>query len=578
MRLFMPVSWLLIPALLGCTNQDLSDKKAVAVNHALNAASVTADDLQHPEQRGPIRPSNRLYLGGIDSRPDHGEPLPDRVQGTRSFQISKTGSYSLEDLASEIHAVTHLSVVVPDEDRSAQGEVGKAATAKAEPPPLRASDGDTIAALLAQAGAVQRAPVARFVSVYTGPLEPFLDQEVPAFGGDWQYRAGVLYLTHTLVKTYRVEDLNGETSASASLSDSGSTGSGSTSGTSTGTSSGTQSGAGGTGDVSGGGGQSTSTTVVDKSWDELVKTLGLIAGPTNVAAAQSSGVVTVRCTSFCHAQVKVFLDAHNRDVGRNIMVSVAILNIQRTGSDTYGFDPTLIYKNLPTGYSFAITGQALPTSSSGSPGTVTGGIINPPPGSTASKFNGTTLVASALTQAGHVTGVFTKTLAVGNNRVSAVQQATLVPFISSAGNNLASSGLAMTSTNIVTTAIGDQLQVVARANGDGLIRVQLALKRTTQVNTLTFDLGGGVTTPVPEVGNDSASPFQVTIPDGGTMILADVSNTSSTVANSGTGVVENILLGGSATASNSHDQTIMILSAREFHPFERQVQFAATVQ
>jgi type IVB pilus formation R64 PilN family outer membrane protein len=563
--------------LSACANQQLADQKAVQIDAALHQNTRTADDLAHPQKRSPIRPSTNVYLGSIHSSDDHGDPLPASVETAKGMQLSQAGRYTLAQLAEKIRIFAHLSVVVVDPSKAdttqqpAPRQAG-AAVAGIGDPSIEVINQLLGGGMAGFEGSSSRAVGVQTLSTYQGPMSDFLNREIPNYGGDWQFHAGVLYLSRDVVRVYRITDIASETTSSTGL-DGGSATSGSSGGASTTPTSGGSSGG------SAGGGQTTTTKYTTKIWDDIVATVNFLAGAANVVASKTEGTLAVKCPLYCQEQVKSYISTHNRDVNRSILVAVTVLNIQRSGQDNYGFDPTLLYQNLPHGYSFSVLGQALPTPANGaSPGTFTAGVINAPAGSSAAKFNGSSLAVQAVTQQGHVTGQFSKYVLVGNNRLVAKREATVFPYLSGAANNLASSGIASTSTNVVTQVIGDQLQVAGRLTDAGFIRLQLSLSRTNILQLFNFDLGGGITSAVPETSDDSNSALEFTVRDGSTVILSDVSNATSTVNNQGAGSVYNWLLGGSAAAQNAHDQTVLIVTAREWHPGNLDPAFTADAQ
>jgi hypothetical protein len=67
----------------------------------------------------------------------------------------------------------------------------------------------------------------------------------------------------------------------------------------------------------------------------------------------------------------------------------------------------------------------------------------------------------------------------------------------------------------------------------------------------------------------------MTIRDGATLVLSDIADDSSDLQRSGAGSVYNWLLGGQSNASNAHDKTILVITAREWHPGDEGPQLAA---
>jgi type IVB pilus formation R64 PilN family outer membrane protein len=532
-------------------------------NHV--ASQATLDQLEHrlaqvpdkPDKLRPIRPSGNIYLGSTAAPADrHGDSLPERLEQA-GFVFETNEPLDIRRFADRLAARTGIPVVVIVDDKPKDSP---RSIAELTPPKLLAdAKPEPITAELA---AAEVSPHIRIPFFQGGRLSEFLDQTVNRFGVDWQFEDGTLYLVSATTQIYRVADLAGTTMARAGLEGSGVTPSGTNSTTSPATSSGTT----GTGDS---GGQSTDTTAKLDSWGEVVATVSLLAGGSgNVVASQANGVIAVHCPRYCQDQVKTFLSTHNRQVGREVLITLTILTVQRTGADDYGFDPTLLYQNLPTGYSLSLVGQSIPVPATGTPSTISTAIINPPPGSTAAKFAGSNLAIQAVSQAGHVTGRFDKTFSVPNGFVYAVRHATDVPVTVSSGSNLASSGVATTASSVQQLVIGDQVLVRPRLGDDGFITLELTLSRTSIQQFVTINLGGGVTTQFPQLLDDSASPQRFTVRDGSTILLSELGDDTSNLADSGTFSPMNFLLGGSNQAQTARDKTVVIVSVGEKHPGE----------
>jgi hypothetical protein len=423
------------------------------------------------------------------------------------------------------------------------------------------------------------------ISPYSGPLSGFLDLYAPDYGVDYDIRGDVVYLGKQITRQYKIVDFKSTTNISAGLSSASSGGSGSggqagSSGTTT-----SQQGTGqqsGTGSDSGSGGGQTSTTKTSMdSVKELLDTVKGIAAGGDVWPEASNGWVTVRCSLYCHGQLKAYIDNHNKSVGRTVLVTLAILTTQRNGADDYGFSPTLLYKNLPTGYGVSVLGQALSaappsapgTSAYGSFGTITGAVVNAPAGSSAAKFNGTDIALQALSTNQTGTSIYHKYLFIGNNKPFSLRNALDYQYFTQIGSNVGTT-LAQTTTQITTSVIGDQIQIIPRIQNDGYIRLSLTVSRTS-IQSFSQATVDGVTDNVPQVQDDSGTPQEFSIPDGSTVILSDVTSDTTSNAQSGSGAMWNWVLGGSAQASNSKQKALIIITAREWHASDEMPTYVA---
>ncbi|MEA2757290.1 MAG: hypothetical protein QOJ54_3579, partial [Aliidongia sp.] len=226
-------------------------------------------------------------------------------------------------------------------------------------------------------------------------------------------------------------------------------------------------------------------------------------------------------------------------------------------------NPTLAYTNL--GFSVALNPQGSQLPTTATPGSIITSILNPPVGSAASHFSGSSLSLQALNLIDKSTTGITKEALVANDRVFALRNAEDFSFVGQATTNT-SSALATATSSLTTLTIGDQLQALAHLTNDGHIRISLALSQTAQLgNLVTADLGNGATTTFPQLSDNATAPVEFTMRDGQTIILTDVASRTSDHAVSGSCGVYCWLLGGSDQASNSKTRTLLVITAEEIH-------------
>ena len=565
-----------------CSNQKLADQKYGA---RFNDAAQLSD--QQFGEPATIRKTNRHLLGDNYTDTAHGDPLPNRVEGPSGFVLTgqATGQLTLQQLQRKVEKYAGITVIIePSKTPDAGGNAS--ATINGAPVSMK-PDGNavslkdegikTINKLVADSqitmGHADPAMSNR-IAEYSGPLSAFLDQNIPKYGTDWDVHGQIIYFGKDIIRSYEVVDMPSATSMSAGLTAALSSASSATASGGATTASGggsTPGGTSGTGSPGASGGQSSSTTTSINSWKELLATLAGFTGSTgDVFAEPSNGQVTIKCSRYCQGQVKTYISDHNKTAGRSILVTVAIMSVQKTGADDYGFSPTVLYDNLPKGYTISILGQAnAATSSTGTTtgatsGSISAGVLNPPANTTAAKFNGTSLALQALSSDEEITGLYHKYALIANNRPYSMRNALDYSYVQSVTTGVGAT-LATSSAQITTQVVGDQLQIIPRIQGDGTIRLQLAVSRTAiqSINTVVIS---GTSTTIPQITDNSATPQEFTIRDGATLILADVSDDTSNRITSGTGPTWNWLLGGSANANNNRDKTILIVTAREWHP------------
>jgi type IVB pilus formation R64 PilN family outer membrane protein len=543
--------------LTACSQQQEADKKYDARTVLADQLSAAREAASDSAVSAPIRRSNRHVLGDNQAPSLHGDPLPDLLQGEQGFVLSSGRPLTAGDLARLIHQRTGLPVII--DDLSATGTAP-------HPQPVAADNStQTINKLLGASGQI---PARGAAVSYAGPLADFLDRELPAFGLDWEFHGGTLYWGHEVVRSYPIVDMNSTTSLSAGLSGASSA-SGQTAGqtpTSGGATTATSAGATGGGGSGASGGQTSQTQTKFDPWGELLKSLQAFTGGAQdkIFSEPSNGLIRVRCSIYCQGLVSRAIDEHNRTAGRSVLLQVAILTVQRTGSDDYGFNPTILYNNLPTGASLSLLGQATAVATANG-SAVTAGVVNAPAGVSSAKFNGTQIAVQAISTNQTVSGLSAKFGVVANNRPLSLRDALDFTFVSSASTSL-NTTTSLSEAQLQTVVIGDQLQLIPRLQNDGYIRLQITLSRTSLQSTSTQSLGNGITSTIPQIQEDSSSPTEFPMRDGSTLILSDVSTDTSSNQLSGAGSPYNWLLGGSANITNSKTKIILIVTAREWRP------------
>ncbi|SFF31918.1 type II secretion system protein GspD [Paracidovorax wautersii] len=375
---------------------------------------------------------------------------------------------------------------------------------------------------------------------YSGTLRGLLDELGARNQTSWRYSASTNTVTFFRYET-RVLNLHlpaGSKSVSATISLAGSSGGGS------GGSGGGASGGGGSGGSSGGGSGAGNVSVSQQKtidpWTSVMNTVGSIltaSGPAPASAAQRGGpgadasggrsltaagadgtasaapelgMLTVTARPQAVERIAAFVNSVNARFSQNVLVDIQVLSVTLDDNVQAGFSLDLLYRQLNKN-GLSIVGGAPLQPALGKPGSATFSISD-----SASKWNGSSIVAEALAQYGNV-GLETKTQVIAiNGQPSPFQVGDEITYLASSQTNTTPTVGTSVSLQPGSKVVGLTGNMTPTITGDSRILLEYQMEISSMV--LTQVSSGGSTIQTPQISRQSLQ-NQAYVRDGEVIVL-----------------------------------------------------------
>ncbi|EEU7750913.1 PilN family type IVB pilus formation outer membrane protein [Salmonella enterica] len=383
---------------------------------------------------------------------------------------------------------------------------------------------------------------------WQGPLGGLLDNITARTGFSWRtdHGAVVFYLTET--KTFQFAFLNTRVNSNASVS-SGSTSSMGTSGGS----------GGGDNSVSGDSSSSQKTTTLQDrdAYEDIRKTMETILTPEKGRywLSESTGVLTVTDTPQVLETVSHYVDEQNREMNRQVQLSVKVLSVSNTRNEQFGLDWNLIYKSLQQ------AGATLNNAGGDIAGATSAGvsILDTATGS-AARFSGSSLLIKALSEQGDISVVTSQDSTVTNLTPVPIQMADQTVYVAgSATTTTTDVGATTTLTpGMITTGFNMTLLPLIRQAGDVQLQVNFNLSDPPAIRSFTSKDGNSyIEMPYTKLRSLSQ---KVNLHAGQSLVLTGFSQDNTSVRKSGTFTPGNFFFGGGRKGEHGRSTLVIIIT------------------
>ncbi|EBR9313400.1 TPA: PilN family type IVB pilus formation outer membrane protein [Salmonella enterica subsp. enterica serovar Muenchen] len=383
---------------------------------------------------------------------------------------------------------------------------------------------------------------------WQGPLAGLLDSVAARTGLSWRTEQGAVTFYLTQTRTFRFAFLNTRTSSSASVS-SGSTSSMGTSGGS------------GSGDNSVSGDSSSSqktTTLQDRdAYEDIRKTMETILTPEKGRywLSESTGGLTVTDTPQVLETVARYVDEQNRDMNRQVQLSVKVLSVSNTRNEQFGIDWSLVYKSLYQ------AGATLNNAGGDIAGATSAGvsILDTATGS-AARFSGSSLLIKALSEQGDISVVTSQDSTVTNLTPVPIQMADQAVYVAqSATTTTTDVGATTTLTpGMITTGFNMTLLPLIQPSGNVQLQVNFNLSDPPTIRSFTSKDGNSyIEMPYTKLRSLSQ---KVNLRAGQSLILTGFSQDNTSVKKSGTFTPGNFLFGGGRSGEHGRSTLVIIIT------------------
>ncbi|HDD2120804.1 TPA: PilN family type IVB pilus formation outer membrane protein [Salmonella enterica] len=383
---------------------------------------------------------------------------------------------------------------------------------------------------------------------WQGPLGGLLDNITARTGLSWRtdHGAVVFYLTET--RTFQFAFLNTRVNSNASVS-SGTTSSMGTSGGS----------GGGDNSVSGDSSSSQKTTTLQDrdAYEDIRKTMETILTPEKGRywLSESTGVLTVTDTPQVLETVSHFVDEQNREMNRQVQLSVKVLSVSNTRNEQFGIDWGLVYKSLQQ------VGATLNNAGGDIAGATSAGvsILDTATGS-AARFSGSSLLIKALSEQGDISVVTSQDSTVTNLTPVPIQMADQTVYVAgSATTTTTDVGATTTLTpGMITTGFNMTLLPLIREAGDVQLQVNFNLSDPPGIRSFTSKDGNSyIEMPYTKLRSLSQ---KVNLRAGQSLVLTGFSQDNTSVRKSGTFTPGNFLFGGGSKGEHGRSTLVIIIT------------------
>ena len=457
-----------------------------------------------------VKVKDDIWLGDTSKIEYEGEPLPSYLETKDGITLVSSRPISLYEIGDMINRTTSLGIRYAYELEDNVREKGES-----NRPIEGEKQGDWVS------------PDTMIVS-YQGPLSGFLDEVSSRFGVWWKYDNRDIYFYKYITKTFVIYSLPSNPSLNVSVG-------------------GSASGAGGNSSIS------LSSSISIELWNQFESSIqSMVSDGSKITISPSDGTITLTATPNDIKLVSQYINEQNERLSRQVAISVKIMQVSITDSDTYGLDLKATFGDGIT--SVGLTGTqglaADPTSS------LTWGIIK--------KHWTAEAIMQAISSKNKSTLVTSGTVTTLNNKPAPIQVTQKQNYISEMtktnnGTDGTNYDISVTTDSVET---GFTLDVLPRIleHGRMLVMFNMTLSDLLQLEKVPF----GGTNENQYIQNPKvesrAFTQEVALNSGESLILTGYEKVSSSANKSGTGSAENSLLGGQATASKDRSILVIILT------------------
>ncbi|EOF6067812.1 PilN family type IVB pilus formation outer membrane protein [Salmonella enterica] len=470
-----------------------------------------------------------------------------------NITVGSRDGLTLSEISGLITRICGVRVILSPEVMAAGHGVGSAGVTRRTSGPLPVPDDSGRIPLdqLGVAGGGQQtalAPATLNGLRWQGPLGGLLDNITARTGFSWRtdHGAVVFYLTET--RTFQFAFLNTRVNSNASVS-SGSTSSMGTSGGS----------GGGDNSVSGDSSSSQKTTTLQDrdAYEDIRKTMETILTPEKGRywLSESTGVLAVTDTPQVLETVSHYVDEQNREMNRQVQLSVKVLSVSNTRNEQFGIDWGLVYKSLQQ------VGATLNNAGGDIAGATSAGvsILDTATGS-AARFSGSSLLIKALSEQGDISVVTSQDSTVTNLTPVPIQMADQTVYVAgSATTTTTDVGATTTLTpGMITTGFNMTLLPLIRQAGDVQLQVNFNLSDPPTIRSFTSKDGNSyIEMPYTKLRSLSQ---KVNLRAGQSLVLTGFSQDNTSVRKSGTFTPGNFFFGGGRKGEHGRSTLVIIIT------------------
>lgn len=275
------------------TSMDATQEKDVKAATTLREAAKAPTELAADDV---VRVKNDIWLGDSSEIEFEGQPIPAYLETKEGITLISNRPITLYEIGDMINKITSLQVrFAPHLEESIK------ASAKGNKPTPETINADWTE------------PDKMLVS-YRGPLSGLLNEIASRFGIWWKYDRKEIYFYKNITRTFVLYSLPTKPSLSVNVG-------------------GSASGEGGTSELS------LSSTAEIELWGNIEKAItSMIDKDSKLTIDSANGTISLTSNPNDIAKVAKFINEQNARLSRQVAISVKVLQVSITDSDTYGLD------------------------------------------------------------------------------------------------------------------------------------------------------------------------------------------------------------------------------------------------
>lgn len=507
----------LIGACSVATSMDATLEREVEVTTALK------EKAKAPTKAAPddvVRVKNEIWLGDKSIVEYDGAPIPAYLETKEGITLISNRPITLYEIGDMINKITSIQVrYAPDLEEAL---IENATDNAPSPEQMNAHWAD---------------PTKMLVS-YRGPLSGLLDEIGSRFGIWWRYEKNEIYFYKFITKTFVLYSLPTKQSLSTNI--------------------------GGSSTDSGGGGTSALTltnTAELELWSNIEKSIkSMIGKEAQLSLDATNGTISLTATPNEIRRVAHFINEQNARLSRQVAISIKVLQVSVTDSDTFGLNLNSLFNDGQTSIGVASAASGL---SSDIVENLTMTIM---PGNW--NINGSIQALSTQATTNMITSGTVTTL---NNKSAPIQVVTKQNYISeiTKTNSGGDSDTYDLSTETEEIETGFTMNILPRILEHGRLLLKfdltlsdlLALERVDLMSSgsseETSDGGEYIQNPIIESRGFTQ---EVAMKSGESLVLTGYERVENSAEKRGVGSATNSLLGGSATADKERSILVIILT------------------
>lgn len=467
-----------------------------------------------------VRVKDDIWLGDTSEIEYEGQPLPSYLEAPDGVTLISNRPITLYEIGDMINKITSLSVRYENDL-----DIDASKLADSNEPNI-----ETVGA--------QWTDSTKMLLSYKGPLSGLLDEVSNRFGIWWKYEKKQITFYKYITKTFVFYSLPTKPSLSVNVGGSSTEGS------------------------AGSSSVSLSNSVNIDLWTNIESSIkNMISKGATLTTDQSNGTIVLTGTPLDIRKVAKFVNEQNIRLSRQVAISVKVLQVNITDSDSYGLDLNA---------AFSSTKNAIRSVGIAGPGGLGAEVPNTLAMNIVSGDWSFNSVFQALSEQGTTNLVTSGTVTTLNNKPAPIQVIQTQNYISEiTKTNSGSDGSYYDlSTETEEIETGFTLDVLPRILEHGRLMMLFNLTLSDLIALERVDLGGSNDPENPNSGQYIQNPIietrgftqEVAMTSGETLVLSGYERVENSANKTGTGSAEVSVLGGTAQAEKTRSILVILLT------------------